>query len=71
MVAGGWIGDDTPTAEGLLGARTAWQPLPPMPTSRTGAAAAVVTGSLIVAGSGQFRGASWVKQDAVEALQAD
>jgi N-acetylneuraminic acid mutarotase len=71
VIAGGWTAQsDTPTAEGLLGARTAWQPMPPMPTSRAGAAAAVVNGSLVVAGGGQYKG-SWVYQDAVEALQAD
>ncbi len=72
VIAGGWTAAlDTATAEGLLGARTAWQSLPPMPTSRAGAAAAVIDGSLIVAGGGQYRGASWVYQDAVEALEAN
>ena len=72
MVAGGWTPAlDTPTAEGLLGARTAWQSLPPMPTTRAGAAAAVVNGSLIVAGGGQFLHAAWVQQNVVEALAAD
>ena len=71
-VAGGWTPAlDTATAEGLLGARGAWLSLPPMPTSRAGAAAAVVNGSLIVAGGGQLRGVSWVSQTAVEALQAN
>ena len=71
VIAGGWTAQsDTPTAEGLLGARTAWQPMPPMPTSRAGAAAAVVNGSLIVAGGGQYAGI-WAYQDAVEALEAN
>lgn len=72
VVAGGWTPTyDTATAEALLGARTAWQSLPLMPTKRAGAAAAVVNGSLIVAGGGEFQHVSWVPQDAVEALQAD
>jgi hypothetical protein len=71
-VAGGWTpAFETATAEVLLGARAAWQMLPPMPTKRAGAAAAVVDGSLIVAGGGQFQGAGWIAQDAVEALRAD
>lgn len=72
VVAGGWTPSfDTATAEGLLGARTEWQSLPPMPTIRAGAAAAVINGSLIVAGGGQFIDAHWVEQNAVEALKAD
>jgi hypothetical protein len=71
VVAGGWTAaGDTPTIEGLLGARTAWQSFPPMPTSRAGAASAVIDGSLIVAGGGQYSG-HWVAQTAVEALAAD
>jgi hypothetical protein len=69
VVAGGWTAaGDTPMVEGLLGARTMWQSLPPMPTSRAGAAAAVINGSLIVAGGGQYQG-KWVYQDVVEALR--
>jgi N-acetylneuraminic acid mutarotase len=72
VVAGGWTPQyDTAEAEGLLGARTGWQLMPAMPTHRSGAAAAVVGGSLIVAGGGQFLHAAWVYQDAVEALAAD
>jgi N-acetylneuraminic acid mutarotase len=72
VVAGGWTANlDTAAAEGLLGAQTMWQSLPPMPTSRAGAAAAVVNGSLIVAGGGQFLQSEWVQQDVVEALEAD
>jgi N-acetylneuraminic acid mutarotase len=71
VVAGGWtVQLDTPSVEGLLGARSAWQSLPPMPTSRAGAASAVVNGSLIVAGGGQYQGA-WVYQNAVEVLEAN
>jgi N-acetylneuraminic acid mutarotase len=71
VVAGGWTANlDTPAAEGLFGARTTWQSLPPMPTSRAGAASAVVNGRLIVAGGGQFKG-QWVQQDTVEALEAN
>jgi len=70
-IAGGWTAAlDTATAEGLFGTRAAWQSLPPMPTSRAGAAAAVIDGNLVVAGGGQYRG-SWIYQDVVEALQAD
>ena len=71
-VAGGWTpAFDTATAEALLGARRAWELLPPMPTTRAGAAAAVVNGSLIVAGGGQFQHVAWVQQDVVEALAAN
>lgn len=71
-VAGGWTPQyETSTAECLIGARTAWQPLPPMPTSRAGAAAAVINGTLIVAGGAQLVHAVWVYQDVVEALAAD
>ena len=71
VVAGGWTSAlDTATAEGLFDTRTAWQSLPPMPTSRAGAAAAVIAGTLIVAGGGQYKG-SWIYQNAVEALAAD
>jgi len=70
-VAGGWTAEgDTPTAEGLFGRRTGWQSIPAMPTSRAGAATAVIDGSLIVAGGGQFSG-MWTYQDAVEALTAN
>jgi N-acetylneuraminic acid mutarotase len=72
MIAGGWTAaSDTATAEGLVGSRAGWQSLPPMPTSRAGAASAVVKGSLIVAGGGQFRGAKWEQQNVVEALVAE
>jgi hypothetical protein len=71
VVAGGWTTElDTAKVEGLPGARTAWQPLPSMPTSRAGAAAAVVNGALIVAGGGQYQG-KWIYQNAVEELAAD
>ncbi len=70
MIAGGWTAAlDTATAEGLVGPRAAWQSLPPMPTHRAGAAAAVINGSLIVAGGGQYLG-KWVAQSVVEALVA-
>jgi N-acetylneuraminic acid mutarotase len=69
-IAGGWTAaSDTATSEGLFGARTDWQSLPPMPTSRAGAAAAVIDGKLIVAGGGQYPG-TWVRQDVVEMLEA-
>jgi hypothetical protein len=41
-----------------------------MPTSRAGATSAVVNGSLIVAGGGQYH-AVWEYQNVVEALQAN
>lgn len=72
VVAGGWTNQQVSgTVEGLLGASSQWQDLPPMPTARSGTASAVVNGSLIIAGGGQFQGASWIAQDAVEALAAD
>jgi N-acetylneuraminic acid mutarotase len=71
VVAGGWTAQlDTASVEGLPGAGSTWQPLPAMPTSRAGAASAVVNGALIVAGGGQYQG-SWVYQNAVEVLEAD
>jgi hypothetical protein len=71
VVAGGWTAQlQTPSVEGLLGTRSAWQSLPPMPTSRAGAASAVVNGTLIVAGGGQYQGV-WDYQNVVEALQAN
>ncbi len=69
-IAGGWTAaGDTATAEGLVGSRSAWQPLPPMPTSRAGAASAVVNGTLIVAGGAQYQD-RWIAQDVVEGLAA-
>jgi hypothetical protein len=72
VVAGGWTGaSHTDSVEGLLGARSAWQPLPPMQMVRGGAASAVVNGSLIVAGGGEFQGGRWVYLNAVDALEAN
>jgi hypothetical protein len=71
VVAGGWTAAlHTASVEGLLGTRSAWQSLPPIPTSRAGATSAVVNGALIVAGGGQYH-AFWDYQNAVEALQAN
>ena len=71
VVAGGWtVQLDTATVEGLLGARSSWQSLPPMPTSRAGAASAVVNGT----SDRRWRRANqgtWVYQNTVEVLEAN